>query len=200
MYYILGVVNTSEPGQGQGTHVVGRLSVKDRAVYYLCCYCGTNSGCFGFVGYVGEIWDMLFSSSRHQGASGQVRLRIQTEVLRIVLVVSLSVGFFFLLRCYAFSYYSIFEQQLGVTNMPLANKYYPWLFYQLPEFIPNLLIARGISPPKGVLRRIQASIEVAFATRFGLKTIWKSCKNSFRKGILMEIVCMCAYSVIVLSV
>lgn len=179
--YALGVSNTNESGQSP---VLNRSSVKGMALYYVCCYCGANSGCFGVMGYFSEIWDILFSSARHRHAGGQVRLRIQTEVLRIVLVVSLSVSFFFLLRCYAFSYYSIFEQQFGVKNAPLADKYYPYLFYQFPEFFPNLLIARGISPPKGILKRIQVNVGVCFSSCFGALTMWQRCKEGCGKGML----------------
>lgn len=36
---------------------------------------------------------------------------------------------------------------------PIGDATYPLFFYQIPELIPNLVIALGISPPNGVLRR-----------------------------------------------
>lgn len=40
-----------------------------------------------------------------------------------------------------------------------TNDLYPWFFYQIPELLPNLAIAIGVSPPNGILRRMWHSMQ-----------------------------------------
>ena len=39
---------------------------------------------------------------------------------------------------------------------------YPFFFYQVPELVPNLVIALGISPPTGVLRQVARTATYAY--------------------------------------
>lgn len=77
--------------------------------------------------------------------------RMQVEVLRTVFYVSITVAVFFFLRSLCFLYYPIVVLQYN-ENWQIGNIIYPLFFYQFPEFFPNLVIAVGISPPKGILR------------------------------------------------
>lgn len=99
--------------------------------------------------YLVEFW--IFLTAQNDGSSQ--RLQIQTEVLRTVLMVSFTVAIFFALRCYAFLYGPAIIGYFHAPPQPLVEEtFYPWMYYQLPEFFPNLFIALGISPPKGIMR------------------------------------------------
>eukprot|EP01039_Chlorochromonas_danica_P006926 gene6926-7661_t len=81
-------------------------------------------------------------------------LRLQREVLRTIIGVTFVVFFFFLIRSIAFSFYPIYNITSNeYQDMREFNLLYPWIFYQIPETLPNLAIAMGISPPNGILRR-----------------------------------------------
>ena len=70
-------------------------------------------------------------------------LRAQTQILRSILKVSFVVSFFYAVRAFVFSWRVFYDND---SESPKHWPYltYPLLFYQLPEFIPNIVIVRGI--------------------------------------------------------
>jgi len=68
-----------------------------------------------------------------------------------------------------------------------ASWSYPFFFYQIPELVPNLVIAMGISPPNGVLRQaarfvIYGARLVASACYCGEKRYLFSQQSAFDNG------------------
>lgn len=115
---------------------------------FMSRWCGWSAACMN---RVLACFCCVESHGNPNVAGRSARLRVQTEVLRIILTVSFVVGIFFLLRSICFMYYPVFQSELH-EHWAVAPYIYPWWFYQLPELIPNLTIARGISHPKGILR------------------------------------------------
>lgn len=115
---------------------------KCRTILSYCC-CGLDSFLFN--------WDNVSAGGGVGGA--QSVLRMQAQVIRVLLWVSFTVAIFFLIRAFCFIFFPldpqsvIFNQQYRVGQVT-----YPLFLYQFPEFFPNLAIAIGISPPKGILR------------------------------------------------
>jgi hypothetical protein len=113
---------------------------KCRTALSYCC-CGLDSFLFH--------WD-----NSYEGAGGAKSvLQMQAQVIRVLLWVSFTVAIFFLIRAFCFIFFPldpssvIFNQQYMVGRIT-----YPLFLYQFPEFFPNIAIAIGISPPKGILR------------------------------------------------
>jgi hypothetical protein len=122
-----------------------------------------------------EFWRFIF----RQNENHVHRLQIQKEVLRTVLLVSFVVALFFALRCYAFLYRPVIEHRFHAPPEPLVQTVvYPWFLYQFPEFFPNLFIALGISPPKGVMRMWKLTV-----------TNWISCWYQY---VCCVCICFCS--------
>ena len=111
--------------------------------YGLCskCFCGLDTFLFGRGG--GSI----------SGHSSTLGLRMQAQVIRVLLLVSFTVAIFFIIRAFCFLYGPVVEQQYN-QHWGIGRIIYPLFYYQFPELFPNLAIAIGISPPKGLLRTI----------------------------------------------
>lgn len=152
-------VRASSSGGSNSTHT-GSCSNLCRSIEDSCASCYYN--------YLVEFWILLTG----RNDAGDERLQIQTEVLRTVLVVSLTVAFFFTLRCYAFLYNPMIEDRFHAPPQPIvAETFYPWMYYQLPELFPNLFIALGISPPKGIMRQWKLRVAQWIRCVFG----WTCC-------------------------
>lgn len=125
----------------------------------LCCgvrgggksCCAALLDCCGFRAFL-SLYRLFFT--RSQSALG---LQLQRDVLRSLLTVSLIVFVFFFLRAFGFLFRFIDTSKSNdAANDAVGEVWYPLLFYQLPELVPTLAIAAGISPPNGVLKRLLA--------------------------------------------
>lgn len=96
------------------------------------------------------IWNA--GSSRRKN-DNDIGLKLQAQVIRIVIIVSVTISCFFFVRFFCFLYYPVFVHHYTTSDYGFGNILYPMFFYQLPELLPNLVIALGISPPDGILRR-----------------------------------------------
>ena len=113
---------------------------KCRMVLSYCC-CGLDSFLLN--------WN---SSDAGAGGAHSV-LKMQAQVIRVLLWVSMTVAIFFFIRAFCFIYFPLDPQSVIFNQENMVGELtYPLFLYQFPEFFPNLAIAIGISPPSGVLR------------------------------------------------
>lgn len=83
-------------------------------------------------------------------------LELQRQVLQNLIVVSLVISVFFLIRAVAFMYIPVivdYDHQTAYYDS-IYTYSYPLCFYQLPEFFPDLAIIIGIAQRGGIVNRL----------------------------------------------
>eukprot|EP01032_Pedospumella_encystans_P022176 gene22176-25132_t len=108
--------------------------------------CEYVMGCCGLC----ELYSFIFNTNKSDTRQG---LQMQREVLKVILSVSTITSIFFLIRSFCFMYRPLLEEYGNADATAFGNPIYPFFFYQIPEMVPNLVIALGISPPNGILRQ-----------------------------------------------
>eukprot|EP01032_Pedospumella_encystans_P022916 gene22916-25957_t len=125
---------------------------KEEAPKYPCL--GRHGAKFDYMLGCCGLWSLYAFIFNYNQSDNRQGLQMQREVLKVILSVSTITSFFFLVRSFCFMYRPVIEEHITTDPDTFGDVTYPFFFYQVPEMVPNLVIALGISPPGGVLRKV----------------------------------------------